>query len=325
MAGHAVLDEQIEGLEGLVLQSHGHDLRFAFAPGAGMIGYSVTQAGEELLGQRGGLAAYRERGSTFGIPLLHPWANRLAGRTYSYAGRTVELDARRAPLRLDPNGLPIHGVAAASPHWRVAGRSPGNGRVALSTRLDYSAHEELMAAFPFPHELHVQVELSGDTVTIATILLATGEVAVPISFGWHPYLRLPGVPRSEWWVEMPVRRQGLLDDRGLPTGETEAVRIEDGPLGDRSYDDLFVELDEPARFAVEGGGRRIELELGSGYPLAQVFAPPPEVEPEPYICFEPMTAPTNALVTGVGLRSVAPGESFRAEYTVRVLAGSSGR
>ena len=103
------------------------------------------------------------------------------------------------------------------------------------------------------------------------------------------------------------------------------MRSSDGPLGERSYDDLFVELDQPARFAVEGGGRRIELELGAGYPFAQVFAPPPEVEPEPYICFEPMTAPTNALVSGWGLRSVPPGGSFRAEYTVRVLAASSDR
>ena len=89
-----------------------------------------------------------------------------------------------------------------------------------AARLDYGAHEQLMAAFPFPHELHVQAELRHDTLTVVTILLPTGDVAVPVSFGWHPYLCLPGVPRSEWRVELPVRRRALLDDRGLPTGET---------------------------------------------------------------------------------------------------------
>jgi aldose 1-epimerase len=319
MAAHEVRDARVSGLDGIALVSRERDLRVVFVPGAGMIGCSLTHRGEELLGQRGGLAAYRERGSSFGIPLLQPWANRLAGMSYSVGGHPVELDPERSPIHLDPNGLPIHGVLAAFGDWEVVGRSPGNGSAAVATRLDYGAHEQLMAAFPFPHELHVQAELRDDTLTIATILLPTGDVAVPVSFGWHPYLRLPGVPRSEWRVELPVRERAVLDDRGLPTGETEAVDIEPGPLGDTTYDDHYVALEDPAVFAVEGGGRRIELELGQGYPFAQVYAPG-GAEEEPYICFEPMTAPVNALVSGDGLRSVPPGGSLRAEFSVRVQA-----
>jgi aldose 1-epimerase len=319
MATHEVRDESVGGLDGIALISHDYDLKVAFVPGAGMVGHSLTHRGEQLLGQRGGLAAYRERGSTFGIPLLHPWANRLAGTAYSLGGRRVELDPERSPIHLDPNGLPIHGVLAASPYWEVVGRSPGNGSAAVATRLDFGAHEQLMAAFPFPHELHVQAELRDDTLTIATILLPTEEVAVPVSFGWHPYLRLPGVPRSEWLVELPVRGRAVLDDRGLPTGKVEAVDIEPGPLGDTTYDDHYAAVERPAVFAVEGGGRRIELELSQGYPCAQVYAPD-EAEEEPYICFEPMTAPVNALISGEGLRSVPPGGSLRAEFSVRVQA-----
>jgi galactose mutarotase-like enzyme len=319
MPGHEVRDERVDDLDGIALHSHGRDLRVAFAPAAGMVGYSFTHRGEELLGQRGGLAAYRERGSSFGIPLLHPWANRLSGPTYSVGGRSVDLSAAGALLHLDQNGLPIHGILAACPRWRLVGRTPGNGRAAVAARLDYGAHDELLAPFPFPHELHVQAELADDTLTVVTIVLPTGEVAVPVSFGWHPYLRLPGVPRSDWRVELPVREHALLDERGLPTGETEQVEIEPGPLGERTYDDLFVGLEQPATFALEGGGRRIELELGSGYGVAQVFAPPESREPDPYICFEPMTAPTNALVTGDGLVSVPPGGSFQAEFRIRVL------
>jgi aldose 1-epimerase len=316
MPEHEVRDERAGGFDGIALHSYDRDLRVAFAPGVGMVGYSLTHAGEELLGQRGGLAAYRERGSSFGIPILHPWANRLAGFTYTVGGQTVELDPERSPLHLDPAGLPIHGVLAGSPYWEVVGRTPGNGRSAIAARLDYSAHEELAAAFPYPHELHVQAELTGDTLTIATIILPTGDAAVPVAFGWHPYLRVPGVPRADWRVELPVRTRAVVDDRGLPTGDSEPVEIPPGPLGERTYDDHFLELDQPAVFAVEGGGRRIELELGQGYPHAQVFAP--AGQDEPYVCFEPMTAPLNALVSGEGLGSVSPGGSFRAEFRVRV-------
>jgi aldose 1-epimerase len=314
MASHEVVDEQVDGRAGIALLSHEHELRVAFAPDVGLVGYSLTHRGEELLGQRGGLTAYRERGSSFGIPLLHPWANRLAGREYTANRRPVRLDPERSPVRLDPSGLPIHGLLAANPDWSIVGRTPGDGRAAVAARFDFAAHEDLLAAFPFPHELHVQLELVGDTLSVVTIVLPTGDVAVPLAFGWHPYLHLPGAARADWRVELPVRTRAVLDDRGLPTDVEEAVNIAPGPLGERDFDDLYPRLEDPAVFAVEGGGRRLELELGQGYPIAQVYGP---ADAE-FICFEPMTAPTNALVTGERLGSVAPGDSFHAEWRLRV-------
>lgn len=306
MASHKVVDELVEGCDGIVLVSERHDLRAGFAPGAGMVGYSLTHRGEQLLGLRGGLTAYRERGSSFGIPLLHPWANRLE----------ADLDAARSPVRLDANGLPIHGLLAASPHWSVTERGAEEGRATLAALLDFGAHEELLAAFPFPHELHLAVELAGDTLTVATELATASDAPVPISFGWHPYLRLPGVPRSSWKLELPVATRALLDDRGIPTGQTEAARAAGGPLGDRVFDDLYTELEPPAVFALEDDRRRIEVRFAEGYPVAQVYAPPDG----DYVCFEPMTAPTNALVSGDGLRLAEPGERFRATFAIRVLA-----
>ena len=314
MSAHEVVDEQLEGMVGVVLVSHDTDVRVGFAPGGGMVGYSLRHRGEELLSQRGGLSAYTQRGSTFGIPLLHPWANRLSARSYRVSGRETALDPERSPVRLDPNGLPIHGVLAASPFWELESRLASRERAAIRARLEFGAHDELLAAFPFPHELQVEAGLAGDTLTVATTVTPTGAVAVPISFGWHPYLRLPNLPRSEWRVALPVRTRALLDERGIPSGREEPADIPVGPLGGRGYDDLFVALTEPPRFALEGGGRRVELELGEGYPVAQVYAP----EDQEFICFEPMTAPTDALVTGEGLRTVAPGAAFRAEFRVRV-------
>jgi len=291
-----------------VVELRSSELRAAFAPNVGMVGCSLTHRGEELLGQRDGLAGYRERGSTFGIPLLYPWANRLGAYEYSAGGRAVEL--ARDSIKLDPNGLPIHGLLAAYPGWEV---SEADTR-SLVARLDWAADPRLMAGFPWPHELRLEVELSGGELTVATSVAPATDDPVPVSFGWHPYLRLPGVPRPEWRVELPVRARAELDERGLPTGAVEAVAPPPGPLGDRSYDDLFPELASPAVFALEGGDRRIEVELLEGYPLAQVYAPPGQE----LICFEPMTAPTNALVTGGGLRWAPAGEGFRATFRIRV-------
>src|SRR6185312_13602580 len=55
-------------------------LRAAFIPGLAMVGSSLMHEGVEMLALRGGPAAYRERGATFGIPLLHPWRTGWRGR-----------------------------------------------------------------------------------------------------------------------------------------------------------------------------------------------------------------------------------------------------
>ena len=314
MSDYTVTEDTIEEIPVTVLGAAAHDLRAAFAPGAGMVGASLRHRGEELLGRRGGLAKYAETGSSMGIPLLHPWANRLSGLEYSVAGRTVELDPERSPLRLDPNGLPIHGLAVACPHWEVTGTSSVEAGARLAARLDWSAHEELMAGFPFPHELTVETALRGATLTVETVLHATGDTPVPVAFGWHPYLTLPGVPRADYEIALPVRRRARLDDRGIPTGEDEPTGVHAGPLGDREYDDLFTELTHPPAFTLRGAGRCLELRFESGYPVAQAYAPPAD----DLICFEPMTAPTDALVTGDRLQLLAPGERYLARFSITV-------
>src|SRR4249919_1807154 len=155
MPGYTVTEGSQEGLPTRVLTATAAGLEATFAPGAGMIGCSLRHRGEELLGQRGGLAKYAESGSSMGIPLLHPWANRLDGLRYSAGGRTVVLDPGAMPLRLDDNGLPIHGLATASPHWEVTAREADDDAARLAARLDWSEREELMAGFPFPHVLEV--------------------------------------------------------------------------------------------------------------------------------------------------------------------------
>jgi galactose mutarotase-like enzyme len=67
---------------------------------------------------------------------------------------------------------------------------------------------------------------------------------------------------------------------------------------------------------VTGAGRRVTLELLEGYPCAQVYAP----REGQFVCFEPMSAPTNALRSGTGLHVLAPGERRRSRFSVRVEA-----
>jgi aldose 1-epimerase len=293
----------------VTLRDPSSSLEAQFVPDAGMIGVSLTDSGVQLLGQRRGLDAYVADGKTMGIPILYPWANRLGANTYTAEDSTVTLTPGRDGVRTDPNGLPIHGLLAAYPRWRVTATSADE----LTAEVDFGADRDLLASFPFPHLLAVTVTLSQRTLTVRTAVTPTGNQAVPLCFGFHPYLQLPGVSRDQWIIETPPLRRLGLDGRGLPTGETTHQSDTTEPLGDKAFDDGYDEVDDGAVFAVSGGGRRIEVHFEHGYPAAQIFAPPSE----DVVCFEPMTAPTDALRRG-GYRSARPGDSAVAVFSIRV-------
>lgn len=280
-----------------------------FVPDAGMIGISLTDSGVELLGQRRGLDAYVTAGKTMGIPILYPWANRLGGNTYTAEGATVTLTPGKNGVRPDPNGLPIHGVLAAYPGWRVMTESANE----LIAELDFSADPALLASFPFPHLLVVRVGLVDRTLSVHTTVAATTDKAVPLCFGFHPYLRLPEVPRAQWIIDTPPMRHLTVDHRGLPTGEASPQPAILESLGDRVFDDGYDQVSDGAVFAVSGGGHRIEVRFEYGFPAAQIFAP----VAEDVVCFEPMAAPTDALRRG-GYRCARPDGPAVAQFSIRV-------
>lgn len=305
----------VDGFDALTLASGDGELEAAFVPEVGMVGCSLRHRGEEVLGQRGGLSAYIEKRSTMGIPLLYPWANRLGSARFSVAGREVDLECAAPAPKLDASGLPIHGLLTAAGDWRVDRHESSDAGGALAASFDFGAERGLLAGFPFPHVLSFEASLDGETLTIETTVTASGGAPVPVAFGYHPYFCLPGLPRSEWELEAPVSERLPLGDRMLPTGEREPARVEPGALGSRTFDDGYRAPADGAPFTLSGGGRRIEVAFGVGYEFAQLYAPPGDE----LIAIEPMTAPTNALVSGEELPLLEPGESYAAVFSITVL------
>jgi aldose 1-epimerase len=278
------------------LVSPGGELEATFDPRAGMLGTSLRHHGEELL-------------AAGGIPLLYPWANRLAAFDYLALGKQVELDRESGLLELDQNGLPIHGLLREWGAWDLEG---GDGT--LTAGLNFGNEEKLLKAFPFPHSLQLYLRANDSELSIATSVAADQGADVPVSFGFHPYFRLPDAPREEWEIELPVRERLVLDGLMIPTGEREPAGDLDGPLGERSFDDGYAGVDAGRPFALAGGGRRIEVRFDERFPFAQVYTPPAAE----FICFEPMTTPTNALRSGQDLPIVPAGSTFTATWTIAV-------
>jgi aldose 1-epimerase len=302
---------RVEGYEAVRLRSSSAHIDATFVPEVGMVGASLRDRGAELLYANGGLHRYARGGSTMGIPLLHPWANRLAGDGYRVNGTAVRLDPTSPLLQRDDHGLPIHGLLNGSPRWH---RVPAPDGWGLSAELDFGAHPDLLAAFPFAHRLRLDVALRRRTLTVRTTLTASGDVPVPVAFGFHPYLQLPDVPRERWRIELPAMRHLELDALSIPTGASRPMPAQAGRLGATTFDDGYLDVPAGAQFVLAGGTRRITVRFDEGYRVAQVFAP----AAADVVCFEPMTAPPNALATGDRLPLVQPGGRYTAAFSITV-------
>ena len=84
----------------------------SFLPSCGMLGVSLRCDGREFVALARTIDEYRA-GDTTGIPLLHPWANRLRSHTYAVGDRVIDLSGLDVPT--DGNGLPLHGVLHGRP------------------------------------------------------------------------------------------------------------------------------------------------------------------------------------------------------------------
>jgi len=303
------------GLQTITLGSADGSTQAEFVPGANMVCCSLRYHGLEFLDPGDGIAAYAERGRTMGIPLLHPWANRLEGVEYCAAGRRVVLPRDQAVIAVDESGLPIHGVIPRRMRWHVAALA----RHALVSVLNWRT-PELLELFPFEHELRLEVTIERGRLEVVTTLRATGREPVPVAFGYHPYLRIPGVDRDAWQVTFAESERLLLDERMIPTGRRVPLSRRSLRLGDRGFDDAFAALSVPAQFRVAGGGLALTADFLDGFRYAQDFTPPAAG----FICFEPMAAPTNALNSGDGLTVVQPGGEYRSAFAISIADSVGG-
>ena len=313
----AVAEGSFEGLNSVELRAGGYAL--TLVPELGLLGTSLLADGREVLSLHGGVDAYRQ-GHTTGLPLLHPWANRLARPRYEVDGVWVDFELE-PPVHV-ANGLPIHGTMTAARGWQVEAQFADSTRAMLQARYTFD-HPDQLASFPFPHDLVVFYEVSDLGLRVTTTIHATGTSGVPVSFGWHPYLVVPGAPRRELAVVLPELDHLVLDGFLVPSGESRrqdamTVVLGDGSL-EKLFDDAYRLVEGASRvLAIEGPDdrrvvRRVSIELDDRFPYAQVYAP----SDARFVALEPMTAPGNALVTG-DHPTVPAGESYSASFRVWV-------
>lgn len=322
-ANYSVQETTVDGVEVVKLSDAARRTEVAVAPSIGNLAYELKVNGKNAFWiPARSLAELKARPALGGNPFLAPWANRLDQDAFYANGKKYLLNAELGNLRRDGNGKAIHGLLAFSPHWQVVAAEADERSARLISRLDFWRYPALMAQFPFAHTIEMIYRLADGALEVETVLRNHTSDPMPVAVGYHPYFQLHDAPRDEWKVRLAAREQFVLSNLLIPTGERRPVPYSNPqPLAGAQLDDVFGSLqrgaDGRAHFSVEGRNEKIAVLYGPKYTVAVVYAP----RGRNFICFEPMSAVTNAFnLAHAGvyheLQSVAPGGEWRESYWI---------
>ncbi|MFJ2551322.1 aldose 1-epimerase family protein [Microbacterium sp. NPDC087591] len=171
--------------------------------------------------------------------------------------------------------------------------------------------------YPYLIETTVTYVLTADGVEVTHTLTNRSDTAAPVALGTHPFVTIGDVDPHDLVLRVPAATQFETDDRMLPTGTAAAPQsLRDGVrLGDVTLDTGFTDLTRDADGLVRHSltapdGRRVTLWQGEGFDFVQVYTTPLYPGQPLAVAIEPMTAPADAFNSGLGVRRLAPDESW---------------
>lgn len=275
-----------------------HHVEVNIAPSIGNRAYEMKVNGQNILDfPFPDAAAFRERPGLCGIPFLAPWANRLSEQSFWANNKQYVFNMGLGNVH---GAIPIHGFLSSSAEWRVTEVKAGPDSAWVTSRLEFWRYPDMMAQWPFAHEYEMTYLLSGGTLEVRLTVTNLSREPMPLAIGFHPYYKIPGIPRDQWIAHIPARKH-VKANQNLPTGEFTPNPLGDGfSMEGHTFDDGFTDLvreaDGRAHFSVESAGKKVEAMFGPKYPVAVVWAPTGrDGKPTDFMCFEPMTGITNGV------------------------------
>ncbi len=291
---------QIEdhGIAVVRLTDAAHGVEVSVVPSIGNLAYEMKVHGHNILHfPYADVAEFARRPAQCAIPLLAPWANRITEQGFWANGKKYAFNLGLGNVR---GALPIHGLLGNATPWQVAEVAACAESAHVTSRLQFWKEPDLMAQWPFAHEYEMTYSLAAGVLEVRLTVVNLSSQPMPLAVGFHPYYRIPDIPRDEWVARIPARQRVVADERLIPTGEYKPMDLPSPlPLKGRSLDDGFTDLERDssgrAHFSIEAAGRIVEAIFGPKYPVAVVWEPNWPGGPHEFICFEPMTAVTNGI------------------------------
>jgi aldose 1-epimerase len=296
------------------------------------------------------VADFKSRPGMAGVPFLAPWADILDEQAFYANGTRYAFDMQLGNVR---GTRPGHGFLTTASQWRVVEAKTDRQSAWVTSTLDVFREPAWMKQFPFAHRIMMTYRLQDGVLEVTTSIENLSAERMPVSVGFHPYLKLTDSTRDEWIISVPAKTHWLLAQTKVPTGETEPIeRLFPNPqsaaLKDYNLDDVFSDLVRDAQgrahALIQGKKQRLELLIGPNWRGLTVWAPNPagtgrgsnafSPNPRPprperakrvegdFICFEPLAAIVNGLnLAHKGLykelQSIPPGGTWSASFWIR--------
>lgn len=245
--------------------------------------------------------------------VLAPWPNRVRDGKWVLDGQTLQLDITE-PAR--DNAL--HGLLRVAPYL-VVERTESSITLAATV---YPQH-----GYPFRVATTVTYELvDGGLRVIHTATNESGAPA-PVAFGTHPFFRIGDVPTEEVTLTLHAGTRFDVDDRLNPLAEVPVdgdFDLRGGRLvAELELDTAFgglAPVDRVVATLTAPDGRRVSLWQDENHGYSQVFTTrsfPKDGGLGLAVAVEPMTAPPDALNSGLGLKWLEPGETWSVEWGIQ--------
>jgi galactose mutarotase-like enzyme len=245
-------------------------------------------------------------------PILFPIVGRLAGDSYSYAGKMYS--------------LPQHGFARRQ-LFRLYSQS--HAHLAYTLTSDASSR----GMYPFDYDLIVSYALEGNGFRTAYRVINLDSKPLPFSIGGHPAFSCSwraGDELEDYYLEFEraeIADTCLVSDGLIDVNKTKMVLANEQilPLTKTRFDNgalIFMNL---ASSAVTLRSRRhpntVRVDF-PGYPCLGIWSKPAA----PFVCIEPWfghadpagRSPGSAIETKPGIIFLQPDQSFTCEWRVRI-------
>ncbi len=251
--------------------------------------------------------------------VLAPWPNRVRDARWTWRDTVQRLDVSEPE-----HGNALHGLLRFTA-YEVRERSDAS--VTLAAMI-YPQH-----GWPFLVETWVRYRLLDDGVEVTHGARNHSAEPAPFATGAHPFLRVGTASVADLRLVVPASRYVAVDERMNPTGllpvDGTPADLRDGPrVGDLRLDTAYGEIAYTdvadgrgtAATLIAPGGARTILRQDVDWGWVQVYTTDAFRGPDgpvDAVAVEPMTAPPDALNSGIGLRWLDQGESWEGGWELR--------
>ena len=138
-----------------------------------------------------------------------------------------------------------------------------------------------MTQFPFAHTLTMTYRVQDGALEVHTRIDSMSAEPMPVAIGFHPYFQLTDSNREDWHLSVAAKTHWLLDERTLPTGQTEPItNILPDPknvaVKDVTLDDIFTDLERDehglATMSLKGKSQQVDVVLGPKFKTILVLS-----------------------------------------------------